>query len=90
MDLQLKQSIKIIGKYKGRTKYPFWTDIEDGDILTLSLPINGITTHGYVPRLKIKNDNKDKWSPAFSMTETFKYLKNLDYEIVKDKLYEVY
>jgi len=90
MILELRQKIKVTSKYKAKTKFVFWNEIEINDIIELRLPVNDITSSGYAPRLKIRNITQDKFSPKFSLTETSKYLKNIDYIIYNENTYSVY
>jgi len=90
MILELRQKIKVTSKYKAKSKFDFWNEIEIGDIIELRLPVDNITSSGYAPRLKIKNLTNNKFNSKFSLTETSKYLKNIDYIIYEENTYNVY
>jgi hypothetical protein len=90
MILELRQKIKITSKYKAKTKFDFWNEIEIGDIIELRLPVNNITSSGYAPRLKIKNITQNKFYSKFSLTEVSKYLKNIEYIIYEENSYSIY
>ena len=80
--LELRQKIQLNSKYKAKSKFQFWMELEVGDILEIRMPISDITSRGYVPRLKIKNINKEKWISDISLTEMSRYLNHLNYEII--------
>lgn len=80
--LELRQKIKITKPYKGKTKFEFWTNIQVGDIIEIQLPISDITSMGYVPRLKFRNITQNKYKSNISLTESSKYLKHFEYEII--------
>ena len=48
--MKLKNTIKITREYQGKTKFDFWLNIKENDLLEISLKLSP-TGHGYGGRI---------------------------------------
>lgn len=85
MNLTLR--IKILSKYKGKTKFNFWKDLEPNEILRLELPLetlsrsrNGLSTP-YIKITKVYSKESEEWS----FNDVCRYLDKIEHEeIIND------
>ena len=77
----LSKKITVTEKYKGESKFPFWSNISIGDVLEVSTPIKKIRRHSYgsyAPGINIVNlTNESKFNTTMSMEA--RYLNNIQY-----------
>ena len=81
--MKLKASIKALGPYKGQTKFPFWGEIKEGDLLKVSVEVKTVPRSGrslYSTLLVVENDKGEEFTD--SMTRISKYLSNIEYQEV--------
>ena len=63
-NMKLTNKIVVTKKYDGKSKFPFWENIKEGDMLEVSLDLKP-TGHGYggrtyAPTISIKNISTDE------------------------------
>jgi hypothetical protein len=77
--LDLTAKIKVTKPYTGRSKFSFWHNLEDGDILHV---IENLKDEGkYMPNVYIKNlRNGDSFLD--SRNSICNYLKNIKFDIL--------
>lgn len=80
--MKLSNRIIITGKYQGRSKFDFFTNLKEGDVIELSIEIEPIRrgSHSglYATMVKMKNLTS-KASFSASLTETTNYLSKMQY-----------
>lgn len=89
MSIILKDTIVVTKKYSGKSKYEFWSTLDKGDVVVISLPLKktGRGASGiYSPVIKLKNMSKNiEHSDSFNVVQ--KYLDNIEYVDIIDEKY---
>lgn len=77
--MKLRNKVKALGTYTGKTKFDFWKNIEEGDVLSLETEISRAHTRGYAEGINIINiRTEETWRATF--TECINYFSNLKHE----------
>lgn len=79
-NITLSSELIIKGKYKGSTKFEFFKDLKEGDLVEISMNLKkqGRGRSGlYAPEIKLKCNNK---TFNCSLNQTMNYLGNIEYE----------
>lgn len=84
--ITLSNKIRITSKYSGKSKFPFWTMLAVGDVMTISLDVKPTGRNRgsiYVPYLRLTYGNGlESFSGGFNDIQ--KYLGKIGYEILGD------
>ena len=80
--MKLTNKIKLLSKYKAKSKFPFWMNLESGHELLFELEIKnpGRSSNGlYTTDVKVTNLTSNNWFCS-SITSMEKYLSHLEWE----------
>lgn len=75
MGLILKNRFLIKGKYKGNSKFSFWKDLREDDIIEISTILE--SNRGYQPTALFMHD---MYRFSCSFTNLAKYINNMEVE----------
>ncbi len=82
--MQLRNKIKVLGEYAGKSKFEFFKNLQEGDVLTLTVDITRAHTKGYASSIHIVNTRSDeKFIVTFS--ECIGYFNKIKHEEYQEK-----
>lgn len=78
--MKLKNIIIVTEKFKGKTKFQFWNDLQINDILEISILLNGQGGYGKgVARIEFENKTQDRRFGT-SISDSKNYLNKIKYQ----------
>jgi hypothetical protein len=83
--MRLNTTVRILGKYSGKSKFAFWKNIKKGDVLTISTKLTSCTgsSNGlYSPQIKITSVSECGTFDEFTCgwNEAVRYLERCSFD----------